>query len=623
VRVELNKKKKVIGKVWKERALKFSRSYRQQFCYLVQLYDPELGVPVGVIPVRTQPTFEAVLEEAKNFNLYPLVLPQPVYIPQSFWEEYRRAETPEERSSLVKEYGLLQDASIYRFKTVVVDVDSNFEVVYPVWEELRERLALRAGYQVYRTKSGRFRAYIYLSDGTKDLKRAKELLAIIYAFFERRGLKADRSFVWRLNHPVFYEEFPLYSYELVEEAGGGVAFFPLYRKVKRLQREFSLWTFEERNLTEEFWGLRAPQKKHGGKCRIVKAPAFKRRLERDFLDNFELWKRAVISLAQKHSSYRYYVIQPAVGWAKYLVELPRDEVIEFLVELLGEEKRKDVEKGWKYARELEFNLPDSVCWAGRTREEWEGIVIAELQFRGSVSRQELLKSVFFNQKWLCDLVMEGLIKKGAVVSNFVIYGRGRPRKVFSLAEEMRVPLRKAVGCEWITQAALELSTHGHNKQNFVVEGRDDFSQHNNSLFERAIGGGWDEKRNKKFLKRDRGSFSVFERMGFSSWFQISMGALRELFFLLMDLVFKSRLLCWLRWLMGDVLCRYVDVSCEGDSRFCFLSVSGEKLVILPAGITLKVNWRKARCSVVYSCCFCRVRLTSLMLTFENSAVFSG
>ena len=560
MRVELNKEKKVLGKVWKERALKFSKSYRQQFCYLVQLYDPELGVPVGVIPIRTQPTFEVVLEEAKNLNLYPLVLPQPVYVPQSFWEEYRRTETPEERSSLVKEYGLLQDASIYRFKTVVVDVDSNFEVVYPIWEELRERLALRAGYQVYITKSGHFRAYIYLSDGTKDLKRAKELLAIIYAFFERRGLKADRSFVWRLNHPVFYEEFPLYSYELVEEAGGGVAFFPLYRKVKRLQREFALWTFEEKNLTEEFWGIKVPQKKFEGECRVVKAPAFKRRLERELLDNFELWKRAVISLVQKRSSYRYtYVIQPAVGWAKYL-ELPRDEVIEFLKERLGEEKRKDVEKGWKYARELEFNLPESVCWAGRTREEWEGIVIAELQFRGSVSRQELLKSVFFNQKWLCDLVMGGLVKKGVVVSNFVIYGRGRPRKVFSLAEEMRIPLRKAVGCEWIAQASLELSTLYHNKQNFVVGDRENFSQCNNSLFERAMGGGWVEKKDRGFLNRGKSSFPVFGEENFEFGFQFSSGAPRKLLLSLTDLASGSFWGRWvLGWLAGRVWRKYVGI----------------------------------------------------------------
>ncbi|NPB02821.1 MAG: hypothetical protein GXO39_00185, partial [Thermotogae bacterium] len=286
-----------------------------------------------------------------------------------------------------------------------------------------------------------------------------------------------------------------------------------------------------------------------------------RRLERDFLDNFELWKRAVISLAQKHSSYRYtYVIQPAVGWAKYLVELPRDEVIEFLVELLGEEKRKDVEKGWKYARELEFNLPDSVCWAGRTREEWEGIVIAELQFRGSVSRQELLKSVFFNQKWLCDLVMEGLIKKGAVVSNFVIYGRGRPRKVFSLAEDVRVPLRKAVGCEWITQVALELSIHGHNKQNFVVEGRDDFSQYNNSLFERAMGGGWEERKNRGVLNRDRSSFPVFGEGNFEFGFQSYSGAPRKLLLSLTDLASGSFWGRWvLGWLAGRVLRKYVGV----------------------------------------------------------------
>jgi len=82
-------------------------------------------------------------------------------------------------------------------------------------------LSPRTSYQVYRTKSGRFRAYIYLSDGTKDLKRARELLAILYADFKSKGFNADHTFVYRLNHPVFYEEFPLYNYELVEDLERG------------------------------------------------------------------------------------------------------------------------------------------------------------------------------------------------------------------------------------------------------------------------------------------------------------------------------------------------------------------------------------------------------------------
>jgi len=495
VRVRVEKEKRIRGKIGRERAKKLSKRYNKQSCYLIQLYDPRIEAPVGVIPVRTQPTLDAVLKDLEGLGLYPLILPQPVYIPQSFWEEYRYSNS---KSELVKEYELLKDSSIYRFETVVIDIDSPFESVYPVWNELKEKIGIRSGYQVYKTKSGRFRAYIYLLDGTKDFKRARELTAIIYAFFEKKGLKADPTFVYRLNHPVFYEEFPLYNYQLVEEVGGRITFYGLYRRVKKLQKELELYTFNGKNLTEDFWGRRPPKKKDDKKeCRIIKAPAFLRKLQENRLDNFELWKRAVTSLSEKHSSYRYiHIIQPAVGWAKYL-ELPEEVVTDFLVGLLGENKRKDIEKGWKYARELEFTVPDSVKWIGRTREEWEGEVIAYLQFRREVSRQELLREVFGNRKWLCDLIMDGLIDKGVATAFFVIYGRGRPRKVYKLAEEMRVPLRKAVGCEWIAQVSLELSGVSYNKEKFVVGGEADFSQHNNSLYERAIGGGWNRKEGRR------------------------------------------------------------------------------------------------------------------------------
>ncbi len=543
-----------------------SHDYNKQFVYLIQAYDPASGRIVAVYPFRTLESLELMLSSLKDQNLLPLVSPNPVYIPKEFWIEYRRIAyfDPEATVNLAVRYGLLKDEAIYTLNLLVIDIDSSFEKVLPVWRELQELLGLYVGYRVFKTKSGRFRAYLKL-EGTKDLKRARELLAVIYAFFERKGLKPDPTFVGRLNHPVFYEDYPLYKYELIESAEGEFPFYDFYRKVKKLQRKLNLWTFRGKNLTEEFWGIKAPQKKSEKECRLIKAPGFRRKLKKELLDNFELWKRAVISLVQKHSSYRYtYVIQPAVGWAKYL-ELPRDEVIEFLVELLGEEKRKDVEKGWKYARELEFNLPESVCWAGRTREEWEGIVIAELQFKGSVSRQEFLKSVFFNQKWLCDLVMEGLVKKGLVVSNFVIYGRGRPRKVFSLAEEMRVPLRKAVGCEWITQVALKLSAHGHNKLNFVVGGGEDFSHHNNSLSERAIGGGW--------------SIQFFVQKG------LGLGLLKEwgkewyldicaFFFVFVSLCFWVGVLLflWILCFSGCPCCdmifwKFLDVWWEGCSRF--------------------------------------------------------
>jgi len=505
VRVRIEKEKKIRGRVERERAKKLSKRYNKQACYLVQFYDPQVGAPVGVIPVRTQPTLEGVLKDLEELGLYPLILPQPVYVPASFWEEYRGCK---DKVELVKKYGLLRDSSIYRFETIVLDIDSSFESVYPVWNELREKMGLRSGYQVYRTKSGRFKAYIYLLDGTRDFKRAKELLAIIYAFFEKKGLNADGTFVHRLNHPVFYEEFPLYDYELIEEVKGRVAFFGLYRRVKELQKELKLYTFKGKNLTEEFWGKKAPVKRKKKKeCRIIKAPTFVRSLRENTLDNLELWKRAVISLSEKHDSYRYiYVIQPAVGWAKYL-ELPEEVVTEFLLGLLGENKRKDIEKGWRYARELEFAVPDSVKWVGRTREEWEGEVIAYLQFKREVSRQELLKEVFGNKKWLCDMIMDGLIEKGMVTASFMIHGRGRPKKVYKLAEEMRVPLRKVVGLEegfsYLSSIIQEERSQVNQELSLVQEGRTYFSQNNNSLFERAMGGGWEKEWERSDRERVR------------------------------------------------------------------------------------------------------------------------
>jgi hypothetical protein len=512
VRAKLEKEKKVRRRIEKEEAKKLSKRYKEQSCYLLLIYDPQAGAPIDVIPVRTQPTLKAVLKNLQESGLYPLIHPQRVYVPKPFWEEYRLTRSSSQKLELVRKYGLLKDSSIYRFDTVVIDIDSPFESVYPAWEELKERLNLNFGYQVYRTKSGRFRAYIYLLKGTKDLRRAKELVAIIYAFFESKGLNADETFVYRLNHPVFYEEFPLYSYELVEDIEGGVPFFRLYRKAKELQKEHKLYTFKGRNLTEEIWGKKPPaRKKKKRSCRLIKAPAFVRKLREGVLDNLELWKGAVISLSRKHDSYRYtYVIQPAVGWAKYL-ELPEVESTEFLVGLLGEEKRKDVEKAWRYARELEFTVPESVKWAGKTREEWEGEALAYLRFKREVSRQELLKEVFANQKWLCDLIMDGLVSKGMVAFQFVVHGRGRPRKVYQLADELRVPLRKAVGWDWEVQASLGLSSSSGSNQEFVVDDEDDFSQDNNFLSERAMGGGWyltrverEGEREREYGRRDKG-----------------------------------------------------------------------------------------------------------------------
>ena len=447
--------------------------YREQVAFIVQGYSPERKQVVDVKLFKTQESYEKIVESYLRRGLYPLLLPNPVKVPKDFWEKYRKAKNGYERVKLVKEFGLLADGSILQLRTFIVDIDSEFEKVIPVWEELKERLGIHEGYTVVKTKSGRFRAYLiiepkevvytdkrtgkpkykqfYLS--AKHLKRAQEFVSIVLSFFESKGLKADHTF-GRLNHPIFPEgiDYDGKTYEVVEFKGGYAGkFFALYKKIKQLQKEENLWHLGETYLPAKFWGKKERKPKEKKKeCEIIKAPAFRRTLDDRQLDLFEVWKRAVWKLSSKHNSYRYtYVIQPAIGWAKYL-ELPREDVDEYLLSLLGEEKERDIEKGWKYAKELEFHIPDNFGeWAGKRREEWEKEVRMFLKANNGIAfRQTLIKEVFKGQEWLTDLIMWGMVKKGKVEwrKYWEKEGRGRKPYVFALKVESEA-LPKAVGAE--------------------------------------------------------------------------------------------------------------------------------------------------------------------------------
>ena len=49
----------------------------------------------------------------------------------------KRRRGKNNKPTLIKEYELLRDFSICRFETIVIDVDSPFDLVYPVWKEFR------------------------------------------------------------------------------------------------------------------------------------------------------------------------------------------------------------------------------------------------------------------------------------------------------------------------------------------------------------------------------------------------------------------------------------------------------------------------------------------------------
>jgi len=90
----------------------------------------------------------------------------------------------------------------------------------------------------------------------------------------------------------------------------------------------------------------------------------------------------------------------------------------------------------------------------------------------------------------------------------MVHGRGRPKKVYKLTEEMRIPLRKVVGLEeefiYISNIVQEEKRQGNQGVYLTQERRDDFSLNNNSLSERAMGGGWkgeEERRGRKERNR--------------------------------------------------------------------------------------------------------------------------
>ncbi|MDW8030022.1 MAG: hypothetical protein RMK94_16715, partial [Armatimonadota bacterium] len=222
-------------------------------------------------------------------------------------------------------------------------------------------------------------------------------------------------------------------------------FYDLYRKAKEVQEREGLWELPRRgkpfNLTQHFW----PQHYRPPREEKIEIPAF----VRNHFDAFSLWQKAVETLARKHpSGWRFLrVINPAVGWAKYL-NLPEHEVESFLEKLLPD-KKQDIRKALKWSKELPFNTKETP----RSYKLSEHLqkAIDYIQSRdGKAKRQELLKEVFHGQVWLLELVMRYLEKKGYIESHTEKSGgRGRPSKVYTLARP------RPLECEADPSQALE------------------------------------------------------------------------------------------------------------------------------------------------------------------------
>lgn len=459
--------------------------YKEQETYIIQVLDKNERT-IDVFPVKTVETLvkilsNGLLKRIKKGQIKVMMLPNPVELPKGYWEEYRKAKNGYERVEIAKKYGILTDKSILILKVIALDIDSKFEEVYPVWEELRKKLGIEEGYEVFRTKSGRFRVYIYLEptrfevkktevvngekiekteikefwerphtvsrNGHTHLQNVRELVAILCAYFQKKGLNADTTFVDRINHPVFLEGLEVNGKksELMERKGGYAGkLYDLYRKVKELQSKEGLWTLRrgnrEVNLTEKFWGRKVERKngeiKEKRRDRVIALRKWEEGCS--YEEKFSKWKKAVDKLAEKHNSGRFLkVIVPAITWAKDL-GLDRSDVDDYLCEVLSdrsvEKMEKDLEIAWN------MDITDRFKWWKKEREnDKESLrekALKEIYDKGGgIYRQELLREVFKGQVYLLEEIMRGLEEERAIEVRFEKVGRGRPRKVYVLTEK--------------------------------------------------------------------------------------------------------------------------------------------------------------------------------------------
>ncbi len=441
----------------------FSENYKHyEACFFLLVRE---GKVFDSCVVKTSTTLASYLNGWKKYGILPMFLPNPVKVPRGYWEEYKKGagRHPGSRLLLVKKYRLLKDDAILKLKVLVIDIDSPYEEVLPVWEELRKKLGIEKGYWIVKTKSGNFRAYIFLEptiyertykevvdgevqektviyefwlrpeekgrNGKTHLENARELLHIIYAFFEKRGLKADRTFPNRINHPVWVEGWDINGKKSeVKEAKEGYAgkLYDLYRRAKKLQKEENLWTFGSVNLTEKFWAeklKKGTSEKTKGK---VVVPKFIVKKQIKELDELTKWKLAVAKLAEKYDSYRFkHVMLPAVGWALWL-GIPRAEVESYLREVIPDKKNFDVdiEKAFNAAKPTPFK------WEGKELSTEDLVRKFLKKAKGGVVRQSLLREVFRGKNYLLQKIERYLLENGLVYIRAEKLKRGRGRKAY-------------------------------------------------------------------------------------------------------------------------------------------------------------------------------------------------
>jgi len=404
-------------------------TYKEDFNYCIILVDPQAQEPVDCRVVKTASTLEKFIKDKhERHKLDILFHPNPVKITAGFWEKYRYSKNGAERLALFNEFEVLTDKNILFIDTITVDVDSPFEQSIKTLNKLTLELDIPAEIlEVRRTKSGNLRFYFAIEpinphklnrNGKTNLENVKEFINIIIEFFIDAGLKADKSFK-RVNHPVWITK----PEEVILEATKEINFYTLYRKAKALDKKLKAEKKEKQRRKEK-----KPNR------RLVYLPAFIANKFRH-IEHKTALEKAVETLARTHKKGRYiHLLQPVAGWCKYL-GLSYGEYYE-LVYPYARDKQKDIEKAWKYARPLEFKVENKDYKYDLV--EYAEKAIEYLKKNGSTARQELLKEIFDNQKWLEQLIMQELKQQGLIKEWFEKNpaGVGRPIKVYSLSKSM-------------------------------------------------------------------------------------------------------------------------------------------------------------------------------------------
>ncbi|RUM30058.1 MAG: hypothetical protein DSY32_02620, partial [Aquifex sp.] len=256
--------------------------------------EPNQEKPVDIRLFRREESIFKYLVEAKALGYGVLLLPNSVKVSKEAWVEYwELRQKGKSALDVAVRYEILKERNVAEIRFLVLDLDSPYEEVKEHWSEFVKTFGIN-GYTIERSKSGNFKAFISLApvltekgpawyrpsekhnNGHTHLENARELLGIWIAWWQRKGIKADVSFFFNLNHPVWYPEIEVNGkVSKVEEVKEGYAgtLYDLYKKAKDVQAIEKLYGFKvgDRwlNLTAYFWGDKLPVKPEEYKKRML------------------------------------------------------------------------------------------------------------------------------------------------------------------------------------------------------------------------------------------------------------------------------------------------------------------------------------------------------------------